>query len=302
MIKRLPYRSFILALALSTSGAALPFVAHAQASPLFAAYDETSTARVDTAPYSEFVNAITVSERGRTLVAYDIAHKQAQTFLTGYVNYLANIPVEQLNRDEQLAYWLNTRNILLIQGLSAERRVRSFKKKRGTPTDPGAFWTQKRITVSGTSLSLQDIEQDILLAGWNEPNVIFGLYQGYKGGPALPRQPFTGTNVNDQLAAAARAFTSDTSNLRVRGNKVRISTYFDWYLPSAYGGDETALREHLATLAKPDDQEKIKTVAELGRKSFSTDFEQYRTRQTSAGAGAGSGGGGGVSVPRGAGS
>lgn len=287
---RLP-QAVLSALALSLAGLATPLAATAE--PLFTTYDAESSATVDSNPYAEMIRALTANERGRTLVAYDVAHAQALPFFSDYADYLAAVPVEQLNRDEQLAYWLNTRNFLLVQAIAEERRVRGYKKKRGTPSDPGAFWTEKRITVAGTALSLQDIEQDILFAGWDEPNIIFGLYQGVRGGPSLPQRPFTGADVHDKLAEAAARFSADTRNLRVRGDKVRISAYFDWYLPLAYDNDETALRTHLATLVQPKHQDLVRTNAKLDRRNFSTEFEQYQARQ--ANVGSGSSGGGSVS-------
>lgn len=275
-------------------------VSHAeQSSNLFAAYDENSVAYVENKPYSEIISALTISERGRTLVAYDIAHANALPFFQQYADYLANVPVSTLNRDEQLAFWLNTRNALLIKSLAEEKRVNGFRKKRGTPEVPGAFWTEKRITVEGVPLSLQDIEQDILFSGWDDPNIVFGLYQGVKGGPTLPREPFSGANVHEELAEAGRLFTSETHNFRVRGDKVRVSTYFDWYLPLAFDGDEGALRAHLATFAKANEQQVVSVSGQLSRKKLSTEFEYYRPRQVNAGS---SGSSSGVSSARGYGS
>lgn len=282
---RLP-RSIFSALAVSALGALSALPMSAETSPLIASYDDTSTVVVDTASYSELISALSVSERGRTLIAYDVANARALPFFKQYVDYLSGIQVETLNRDEQLAYWLNTRNILLVQGLAEQKRHSGFKKKRGTPADPGAFWTADRITVAGVSLSLQDIEQNILFAGWDNPNIVFGLYQGVEGGPALPRRAFTGANVHAELAEAGRRFTTLPSNFRVRGNKVRISTYFDWYLDLAYDGDEAALRQHLAGFAKDDQTSLVSVDGALTRKKLSTSFEQYRTRQAGTGSGA----------------
>ena len=279
------FRATLAAIALTTGGLAIPLSANAETSSQFAAYSAESTAVVNTTPYSEFLSALTIPERGRTLVAYEIAHAQGLPFMREYADYLAGVPVSQLNRDEQLAYWLNTRNFLLIHAIAEERRVRGFKNKRGTPSNPGSLWTSPRITVEGTSLSLQDIEEDILFAGWDEPNIVFGLYQGVKGGPALSREPFTGANVKDQLAEAARRFNSLPNNLRVRGDKVRISTYYDWYLPLAFSGSEATLRTHLSGLAKPSDQQTVANAETLDRRKLSTDFEQYRVRQAAAGSG-----------------
>lgn len=284
-----PFQKLIAALAISAC-LATPLTAQAESTSQFSTYSSENTATVNTEPYREFIGALTITERGRTLVAYEIANAQGLSFMQEYADYLAGIPVEQLNRDEQLAYWLNTRNFLLIHAISEERRVRGFKKKRGTPADPGAFWTEKRIMVSGTELSLQDIEEDILFAGWDEPNIMFGLYQGIKGGPPLPNEPFTGAQVTSQLAEAARRFNTLPNNLRVRGGKVRISSYYDWYLPLAHNNTEDALRQHLHSVAKPTDQNTIETVVEFDRRKLSTEFEQYRVRQASAGSGVSNGG------------
>lgn len=277
--------AFLAALAVAMLGAPLLNTAAAQSHDAFSAYDAASTATVDTQPYEEIIAALSVSERGRTLIAYDVARAQALPFFKQYVDYLAGFPIETLNRDEQLAYWLNTRNVLLIQALAEERRVSGFKRKRGTPEDPGAFWTKDRISVSGVSLSLQDIEQDILFAGWDDANIIFGLYQGIEGGPALPRDAFSGAQVHAQLKEAGRRFLSLPRNLRVRGDKVRLSTYFDWYAQLAFAGDETAMRQHLSTFVAPDQQSTVSTEGKLSRRNLSTSFEQYRTRQAGAGSG-----------------
>nr|WP_070960033.1 DUF547 domain-containing protein [Hyphomonas sp. Mor2] len=283
-------RRLLAAIAVTAFGFSVSPAALAEDPVLFQAYTAESALVVETAPYEEIIGALSVPENGRTLIAYDVAKAQALPFFSRYVDYLANVPVEALNRDEQLAYWLNTRNTLLIQALAEEGRVRGFKRKRGTPQDPGAFWTATRITVAGSPLSLQEIEENILFAGWDDPNIVFGLYQGLKGGPALPRKPFTGANVHAELAEAGRLFTSESRNFRVRGDKVRISSYFDWYLPLAYGGDERALRTHLATFARAEQQDLVRDSGALDRRNLSTDFEQYRTRQAGPGLSSGSGG------------
>lgn len=278
-----PPRHLFAAAALTVFAVSAPFNALADEPALFASYDADSKIVIETAPYEEIIRALSVPEKGRTLVAYDVAHAQALPFFSQYVDYLAGVPVAELNRDEQLAFWLNTRNVLLVQALAEDGRVRGFKKKRGTPQNPGKLWREPVINIGGVSLSLHDIEQDILFAGWDDPNIMFGLYQGFRGGPTLPREPFTGANVRSELAEAGRRFTSETRNFRIRGDKVRLTSYFDWYLPLAFDGDEGALRAHLAGFARPDDQTVVRTSGQLSRRKLSTEFEQYTTRQASSG-------------------
>ncbi|MEL6862381.1 MAG: DUF547 domain-containing protein [Pseudomonadota bacterium] len=271
-----PTRALFAAIAVAF---AAPLTANAEDAALFTQHDATSVVTVDNTAYSSMIEGLTAIERGRPLVAYEIARAEARPFFTQYASFLEGVPVSQLNRDEQLAFWLNTRNVLLIKAAVDENRIRRYKKLRGTPDAPGAFWTEPRITIDGTPLSLQDIEENILFAGWDDPNIMFGLYQGSKGGPALPLEPFSGATVHQALAEAGERFTADSRNFRVRGDSVRISTYFDWYASFAYDGDETALRSHLASFADEDARTAIAETATLSRKSFSTDFEQYRVRQ-----------------------
>ena len=287
MPQNLNSKSYLAVVAISTLSMFHVGSGVAQEIQVFATHDEANTATVETQPYSEIIAALTIEERGRSLIAFDIARAEARPFFQQYVDYLAAIPVETLNRNEQLAYWLHTRNVLLIQALAEERRVSRFKRKRGTPDDPGAFWTDNRITVSGISLSLQDIEENILFAGWDDPNLIFGLYQAMEGGPTLPREPYSGDRVTEQLAEAGRTFVSSPRNLRVRGNNVRITTYFDWYSNFAYGGDETEMRQHLSSLVREDQKAVVRTDGKVSRRDLSTSFEQFRTRQVGAGVGSG---------------
>ena len=279
MIKPLLSAALLTATLIYSVALPSPVMAQAQDVGQFSTFDAESRLKVDTNPYRDILGALTVTELGRTLVAYDAAHTQALPYFAQYTDYLSHIPVERLNRDEQLAYWLNTRNFLLVQALSEEGRVSRFRKERGTPSDPGAFWTEKRITVSGVSLSLQDIEQDILFKYWDNPNIIFGLYQGMAGGPTLPTEPFTAENVHSELEEKGSRFNSQRRNFRVRNEAVRISSYFDWYLPLAYGNDEAALRDHLSSFAKADQQNLVWSEVKLTRRKLSTNFEQFRPRE-----------------------
>lgn len=291
MTVRINLRAFTTALAISAAAMALTSVTQAEPAAPFAEFDATSTATVDTGPYAEFMSVLTLEDKGRTLVGYDVVRAQASEFMQGYAAYLSNVPVSALNRDEQLAYWLNTRNFLVVKTLSEDARLRSLKAKRGTPDAPGELWTKSVITVSGVALSLHEIEQNIILAGWDDPNLIFGLYQGLEGGPALPRTPFSGANVSDQLAALGAAYASDKTHVKPGKKSLRVSTYFDWYAASLYEG-ERDLVSHVASFLPEAGRAQALSAGKLNRKKLSTSFEQYRARQSAGTTRSGSNGAG----------
>jgi hypothetical protein len=113
------------------------------------------------------------------------------------------VPMREWTRNEQLAYWLNLYNITVIGLLADEYPVRSLKKlKYGSKNHPG-LWDQKVLRVAGVPLSLNDIHA-ILMEKWNTTLVMYGLFQGYVGGPSIQTTAFTGATVKEQLIESAR--------------------------------------------------------------------------------------------------
>ena len=266
---------------------------------VFATASEQSAASVDYGPYAEFFDLLSVQERGRTLVAYEAVRENALPFMTSYIDFISQFDVTMLSRDDQLAFWLNTRNFLVVKALSEERSFRNFDDKRGTPSAPGPLWTAPLITVNGVNLSIDNIEKDILLAGWDSPYVLYGLYQGLEGGPALPAMPFQGDTVHARLAEIASEYTDDNDIFRVRRGNVRLGEFYEWYAPIVFGGDHASLATHVAEAAGSRDT--IAPDARVGFRGMSSNVERFRPRQTirqddfrNRGSGVGSGIGSGL--------
>ncbi|MEM9740127.1 MAG: DUF547 domain-containing protein [Pseudomonadota bacterium] len=277
----------LLASMISFSPAA---VAQSGAFAVFSETSEQSGSAVDYAPYQELFNVLAIRDDERTLVAYEAIRESAAGFLTSYTRYLASVDVTSLSRDDQLAYWLNTRNFLVVKALSEERSLRNFDDKRGTPSAPGSLWSAKRISVNGVMLSIDDIERQILLGGWDNPYIIYGLYQGLEGGPALPSTPFNGQTVDAELSRIAAEFTKDRDIFRARRGSVRLGEFYEWYAPSVFDGDSAALLRHIREASRTG--EVFQDTAEISYRNMSSTVERFRPRQSSASSGFGSSGGG----------
>ncbi|MEL7454163.1 MAG: hypothetical protein AAGJ50_12415, partial [Pseudomonadota bacterium] len=143
--------SFALAL-----GAPTAIADSATTAPLeqFAVHAETSTYNVRYDPIADFMGAFTDVERGRVKISYAAVEQQGQRFLTQYTRYLRNVPVSSLSRDDQLAYWLNTRNMLVVKAMAESNSRRRLERARGTADAPGEMWTEKLITIQGVELSI----------------------------------------------------------------------------------------------------------------------------------------------------
>jgi len=135
------------------------------------------------------------------------------------------IDIVRMNRNEQLAYWLNLHNIVMIDQI-----VQNYPTKRPNriKVDGVAVDKAKLVTIKGQALSLEDIRERIVYPNWKNPNVIYGFFRGDIGSPALLDYAFTAQNVGASLASAGKEFVnalrgfnegSKTRNPRRNSNK-----------------------------------------------------------------------------------
>lgn len=216
----------------------------------FSQHDEAATAKVDHRPMDQIIGLIKVEERKREKIAFSRLQGRALDYLKAYIQVLEAVPVSRLNRDEQLAYWLNLHNAAVLR-LVAEKRngYKKVKGYRGTPSDPGSEWLEQNITVEGIALSLQDIEQGVILANWQNPLTIYGLYYGVQGSPDL--QAYSGQNVNSVLESNAKKFINSEKNVKAKRKGLEVSSLYEWHKPTVFAGSEEQLTSHLRSFADP---------------------------------------------------
>jgi len=302
MFKRTHFKAALLAASAAMFlGAPTGFADDSGDFAQFAVAAETSAYAVEYAPIKNFTDAFGSEQRGRLKISYAAVEQQGKAFMASYKRYLAAVPVSTLSENDQLAYWLNTHNMLVIDAMANSKSRRRMSSQRGTPSEPGSMWTEKRITVEGVELSLHDIEQNIILANFaDNPNVMFGLYQGTAGSPTFPAQGFTAANVQAELEAAGREYVNSRGNgVKASRSKARIPAVYDWYTPALFGGDEVAARAHLANLLDGSKASKFSAATHFEARKFSYSSDEHIIRQqTSQNAGnggfsSGPGGGGG---------
>jgi hypothetical protein len=178
---------------------------------------------------------------------YYRAIKSERSKLDGYLAQIASASVDKGPRDEQIAFWLNAYNALVlrtvvdhypIQGRSAEYPAKSIRQI------PGAF---ERLPhrVAGRTLTLDQIEQTVL-AGFQDPRVYFALGRGAEGSGRLRSEAFTGARLQEQLADVAAECVNRAQCIAIdRANgKVAASAIFSWRekdFAAAYGDKTPAV-------------------------------------------------------------
>ena len=237
------------------------------------------------------------SKKGK--IAYYRSQGKALEYVTNYRKYLENIPVSILNKDEQLAYWLNLHNVAVIEMFSNKLRLtKKIKKLRGKPGTPGKEWAKKRVTVEKVPLSLEEIEQNILMAHWKEPLIIYGLIYGTKSSPVMGIEGFQGSTVRNQLTNIAKRFISKKSNVNASNDRVILSSLYIWNKDILFAGDDAVLIAHLQQYADSNTLPKLKkvtTVSDIHKYKWTTNAEPKPRRVSSGARSGGSGGYGGGS-------
>jgi len=176
------------------------------------------------------VKRSTVNEANRFYYETFQDNEEAQAMLIGIQESLEAVPTEAplqyFSRDEQLAYWLNLYNVTVLNQIIKEYPVRNLKK---IVTGKNSFFSEKLLDVAGIPLSLDDIEYTILKNNYNgDPLIIYGLYQGYIGGPNIRRNAYTGSEVWRQLKNNAFEFINSNRGTYPKDEKTfRVSSLYE---------------------------------------------------------------------------
>ena len=225
-------------------------------------------------------SAVTVKKGARYDIRYSALNQNGLAALNSFANFFANVDPTILDKDEQLAYWLNFRNLLIIRAIADDLPGRSFKRLRGDVAEPGDLWTRKLLAVNGVSVSIDDIEKKIILANWSNPNVLYGLYQGADGGVAFyPPKNFTGANVQQELAERGRHYINSRRTIRVRRNKATIPAVFSWYKSYLFGGDDANVLTHIKGLAESDLRTDLEEAEEVKYAKMSYSLDEVVVQQ-----------------------
>ena len=116
------------------------------------------------------------------------------------------LPLSALSRNEQLAYWLNLHNIIVLAEIAEQYPVTNIKPFFDA-SDLGALVNQKRFSLNGDMISLADIQNHVITY-WSDPLVIYGFYLGAVGTPNIRTTAYTGTNIYDELRDNAVDFVN----------------------------------------------------------------------------------------------
>lgn len=176
---------------------------------------------------------------------FDDAHRDfVRSYRVGLQEMVTKLPLGRLNRTEQLAYWLNLYNARVMEWMIEVYPIRRVPASRDLEDAP---WSRAAVTVDGRTFSLRQLETDILFPVWNDPRVLYGLYQGAIGGGRLPSEAFTGENVYRLLEENSYEFINSNRGMLPDGEVLRVSLLYKW--GGALFENSSALVKHIRRYA-----------------------------------------------------
>tara|TARA_R110002110_G_scaffold415612_7_gene652392 strand:+ start:199890 stop:200747 length:858 start_codon:yes stop_codon:yes gene_type:complete len=232
--------------------------------PRWSTHDQASTQTVDHDDWTRLLQAyVRPSDDG--VVRFDYAGLAGadRPALDGYIARLTAVPVSGLNRNEQLAYWINLYNALTIQVVLDHYPVSSILKIN---ISPGFFsigpWGKKLVSIEGEAVSLDDIEHRILRPIWRDPRIHYAVNCASIGCPNLIDTAYTADQVEAQLEANAIAYVNHPRGAELRGGALTVSNIYDWFQED-FGGSETGVLAHLRKYARPELARDLKLVSDI---------------------------------------
>ncbi len=166
-----------------------------------------------------------------------------------------NIPKENWNKQEKLAYWINTYNAYTIKLIIDNYPIKSIKDIK----DP---WDKQFFKIADDWFSLNQVEHKILRK-FGDPRIHFAINCASFSCPPLLNKAYTRANVNSALEKQAYNFINDPVRNTINNDVVSVSKIFSWFKKDfkINGGD---VKDYINRFSKI----KIKDQSEKGYKKY----------------------------------
>lgn len=214
---------------------------------------ETTTPGVypDTSVWQTFLERYrSVGADGVARVRYSKVTPNDRAALSAWVDAQQSVPVAQLTRDEQLAYWLNLYNAMTVRLILDHHPVTSIRDIKFGFFSFGP-WDEPLLKIDGEAVSLDDIEHRILRPIWQDPRIHYVVNCASVGCPDLPAKPISPLNWDEQMTKAAKNFVQHPRAVTVEGDRVTVSKIYQWF-EEDFGGSPEAVINHIHDYADPN--------------------------------------------------
>jgi hypothetical protein len=160
--------------------------------------------------------------------------KKEEKTLDRYLDLLDATDPDRLSRDEQYAFFINAYNAYTIKLiLNHYPGIKSIKDAGSWLKSP---WKIRFCEIGGKTLTLDEIEHEILRPRFKDSRVHAAVNCASKGCPPLLSESFQGARLDRQLETITRDFINNPEKNRLEGDTLHVSSIFKWF-PGDFNGD-----------------------------------------------------------------
>ena len=195
------------------------------------------------------------------------------------------------SRNEKIAFWINAYNICTLKGIVDNYPIVPSKfmllfYPANSVMHIQGLRDKTYFMIMGLQYTLEEIERDILLGRFEEPQACFTVCYGTLGSAVLRPEPYIGKVLDEQMAEQVKDYFARPGAFRIdeAGGVVHLSSIFKMYkwredvLVRKYGTNKL-FREHRdvdrAVLNFVKDYISEQNEEFLTRKQYSVEYEKY---------------------------
>ncbi len=148
------------------------------------------------------------------------------------------------SREEKLSFWINAYNAFTIKAIidnyPINGSVLSFYPRNSIRQIDGV-WDKLQFQAVGKTVTLEEIEHEILRKQFNEPRIHFAIACASLGCPDLRSETYKADIINEQLENAAIIFINNPqkgAEINSATKAVKISKIFKWFGEDFIEGSE----------------------------------------------------------------
>lgn len=217
---------------------------------------------VDHGQWAAFLAAyVSTREDGINVVDYGGVSEADRQSLKSYIAQLEATDPTTLDGDEAFAYWVNLYNAVTIDVVLDHYPVGSIRDIRtGLRAGP---WKRELVTVNGEALTLDNIEHDILRVFWKDERVHYAVNCASIGCPNLATKPYSGTQLDPMLDAAAKAYINHPRGARFEADgDLVVSKIYRWF-DEDFGNSEMGVITHLRRYADDELRDRLSNTTSI---------------------------------------
>ena len=179
--------------------------------------------------------------------------KKNEASLDAYLITLENTKFNTTwSREDKLAFWINAYNAYTIKLI-----LNNYPVAKITDLHGGKPWDHKWIKLTGKTLSLNNIENDIIRPEFKEPRIHFAVNCAAKSCPPILNAAYTAGNLESKLESQTKKFVNNSAFNTLGKSEITISKIFDWY-GSDFGDVASYIARYAETAVKPTAKVKFK--------------------------------------------